>query len=73
MKDILNAIKGLLSSKKGLAALVSALVWGIGKVGLDLPTEAVAGIVAPLMAFILGQGIADHGKEAAKIEAAKPE
>jgi len=27
-------------------------------------------IMAQLMAFVIGQGIADHGKEAAKIEAA---
>jgi hypothetical protein len=35
-----------------------------------LPQDQKLAMTATLMAFILGQGIADHGKEAAKIQAA---
>lgn len=57
-----KAAKGLLSSKKALMAFVSAAVWLGGKVGLDLDTEELAGAVAPMWVYILGQGVADHGK-----------
>lgn len=62
-----KTIKGLLASKKAMMAFLSALVWGIGKLGLDLDTEVLLPIVGPLWAYIFGQGIADLGKERAKI------
>jgi hypothetical protein len=67
-----KATKGLLSSKKAQMAFISALVWGVAKVGLDLPTEHVAGLVAPLWAYIFGQGISDlgKGKKQAELDAA---
>jgi hypothetical protein len=63
MKD---TIKTLLTSKKFLVALAAALVWILGRFGLDLDKEELLGAVTPLWAYVLGQGIADHGKEAAK-------
>lgn len=68
---IWNTVKALLSSKKFVAAMIAALVWLGGKVGLHVDTETLAGIVGPIVAYVLGQGIADHGKEAALI-ASKP-
>jgi hypothetical protein len=68
-----KAAKGLLSSKKALMAFISAGVWALGKAGLDMDTETLAGIVSPLWVYIFGQGIADHGKgkEEKKIEGAE--
>ncbi|TXH41013.1 MAG: hypothetical protein E6Q97_38415 [Desulfurellales bacterium] len=60
-----NVIKGLLSSKKFVAALLAAGVWALGKAGLHIDTETLAGIVTPLLTYIVGQGIADVGKPAA--------
>ena len=67
-----DTVKALLGSKKFLAALIAAIVWVAGKAGLHASTEMVSGIVGPIVAYVLGQGIADHGKEAAKIAAASP-
>jgi len=64
----MNVLKQLLSSKKLVAAAIGVIVAAGGRLGLDLSTEDVALIVGPIVAFILGQGIADHGKEAAKVE-----
>ena len=64
-----KAIKDLLASKKFLVTLVAIIVAVGGKFGLDLNTETVISIVGPLMGFVLGQGLADFGKEKAKIEA----
>ncbi len=68
-KTLLSTLKALLSSKKFVAALIAALVWIAGKVGLDVDTTTMAGIVGPISAYVLGQGIADSGKEAAQITA----
>ncbi len=68
-KTLLATLKALLSSKKFVAALIGALVWLGGKVGLNVDTETMAGIVGPIAAYVLGQGIADSGKEAAQITA----
>lgn len=70
-KLLLQTLKALLQSKKFIAAQIGALVWLGGKVGLSVDTETMAGIVGPIVAYVLGQGIADHGKEAALI-ASKP-
>lgn len=64
-----DVLKTLLTSKKALVAIVAAIVWGGGKIGLHLDNETLLGAVTPLWAYVLGQGIADHGKEAAKVTA----
>lgn len=63
MKDILKA---LLSSKKFVTTLVAIMVWGLGRVGFDVPEEQLLPVVAALVAFVLAQGWSDSGKEAAK-------
>lgn len=64
----MDVIKELLSSKKLVAALIGVVVAVGGRLGLDLSTEDVALVVGPIVAYILGQGIADAGKSRAKIE-----
>jgi hypothetical protein len=65
---MLNALKELISSKKALMAIASAIVAGVAKLGLELDTEAVLTIITPLVSFVIGQGVADLGKEKAKVE-----
>jgi hypothetical protein len=64
-----NATKGLLSSKKAMMAVLSGAVWLIGKAGFHLDTAELAGAVGPLWAYIFAQGVADHGKGKAELEA----
>ena len=64
-----GVLKGLLASKKFVAMIVGLIVIIVGKLGLNLDPEAVTKVVGLIMAYIVGQGIADNGKEAAKVEA----
>lgn len=67
MKD---AIVRLFSSMKFWTAVLG-LVTAIGaKAGFNVDPEVFWGIVGVIMAVIVGQGLTDHGKEAAKITAA---
>ncbi len=68
MKEMLKALIG---SKKFMTALVSCLVGLAAKVGLELSPDEITAILSPALAYIVGQGVADHGKERAKVEAAK--
>lgn len=63
-----KAIRGLLSSKKALMAFISAAVWLGGKAGLDLDATELLPAVAPMWGYVLGQSLADHGKEKALVE-----
>jgi hypothetical protein len=67
--------KALFGSKKAVAALVG-FVMNLAapfarKHGLEgvLTPDAVTSATAMLGTYMLGQGIADHGKEKAKVEA----
>jgi hypothetical protein len=57
-----NALKTILSSKRFLTAVASGVAWGVGKLGLALPTDELFPMIAPLWAYIVTQGLADHGK-----------
>lgn len=65
----MSLIKQLLASKKAIAMIAGVIVAAVGRIGLELPTDAVTQIVAPIVAYILGQGLADAGKEAMKLDA----
>ena len=62
-----GALRSMLSSKKALASLTALIAAGIAK-WLKFPTDEIVVIISPVIAYVLGQGIADHGKEKAKIE-----
>lgn len=68
-----DAMKGLVGSKKFLAAFVSAVVWIAGKLGAELDAEELLPAVAPLWGYILAQMGADWGKEAKKLEGPRPD
>ena len=66
-----KAIADLLQSKKALTAIATVGVGLLGHLGLNMTTADILPLLSPLMAYIVGQGIADHGKERAKIEKAQ--
>jgi hypothetical protein len=66
----MNVVKDMLASKKFIAVLVTIAVWVGGRFGFEVDELTLTPVFAALAAYILGQGIADHGKEAAKITAA---
>jgi len=71
----MDGIKGFMKSKKGIGTLVGMvlnLLVAIGLVPLSGDVErkdVVTGITTLIAAYVVGQGVADHGKERAKIEA----
>jgi hypothetical protein len=64
-----QSLKDLLASKKAIAGIAGAVMILVGRLGLDIDSELVTQFVSLVVAYIVGQGIADHGKEGAKIEA----
>lgn len=69
-KAIKTVVIEILSSKKAVMGLTAALTAGVMKLGLHVDSETVGLIVGPIVAAVIGQGVADHNKEAAKINAA---
>ena len=68
----MQVLKDLFSSKKGLAAMAGVLSIIATSLGFDFLSEtALMQVLGIIGAFIVGQGLADVGKEAAKI--GKPE
>ncbi len=76
MKDILKALKtsivGLVGSRKFMVAVISAIVWVVGKWGVELNAEELIPVVAPLWGYIAAMIGADWGKSGKEIEATKP-
>ncbi len=66
-----KAIADLFKSKKALAAMAAVTVGLVAKLGFEISADELLTFLSPLMAYIVGQGIADHGKERAKIEKAQ--
>ena len=62
-------ITDLFKSKKFLAALAGVVFVIVNKLGLDLDEPTVITIVGLIAAYVIGQGHADTGKEARKLEA----
>ena len=63
-----KAISDLFQSKKALIAIATMLAGGLAHLGWNMTTADILPILSPLMAYIVGQGIADHGKERVKVE-----
>ena len=66
-----KAIIDLCKSKKALIAIATVVAGGLAHLGLNMTTADILPILSPLMAYIVAQGIADHGKERAKVETAR--
>lgn len=65
---MLDAVREMAKSKKFIAAISGTIVAFLATLGLNLPAGDVAAIIGPLVAYIIGQGWADSGKEAVKEE-----
>jgi hypothetical protein len=61
-------MKTLFTSKKFLVALVGLVVATTAHFGLNLDEAAILTLLTPILAYIGAQGIADFGKEKAKVE-----
>ena len=66
-----KVLADLFKSKKALAAVAAVFTAAAAKLGWDVTTDELMPILSPLMVYIVGQGIADHGKESAKVKAAQ--
>lgn len=66
---IKGLILGLLGSKKFIVLVSGLIVTGIAKYKINLDPLMVQGMLAALVAYLLGQGIADSGKGAAEVAA----
>ena len=60
--ELRSGLKGLVGSKKFLAAIISCVVWIGGRFGAELDAEELLPAVAPLWGYILAQMGADWGK-----------
>lgn len=60
-------LKDLLSSKKFFVAMISTIAWVLGRLGWHVDAIQMTEAVMPLYLFVIAQGVADHGKEAARI------
>lgn len=61
----------LFSSKKFIAALIEVVLIVLTHFGINIPIEVALGLFSPISLYIVGQAIADHGKEKAKVENGK--
>jgi len=60
-KDMLTDFAG---SKKAMVFLASVIVWATTKAGLHLTTDELTPYLVLASGYLVGQGIADHGKSA---------
>ena len=65
-------IKSLFSSKKFVVMASSVVAYTASRAGLDVSQEAANTAMGVVGAYLVGQGIADHGKEAQKVRAQTP-
>ena len=66
-----EAIGAMFKSKKFIAAIAGVIVAIFGNFGIDIPPDELIAIMSPIIAYIVGQGVADQGKEKAKVEKGK--
>jgi hypothetical protein len=66
-----HLLKAALESKKLAATLVSVLCWIATRLGWDLASAELLVLVGAIQSYVLAQGWADKGKEAAKLTAAE--
>ena len=63
-------LKELFGSKKFAGMVVAILVFLVGRLGFEVDPGTMETVTATIMAWVISQGWADSGKEAAKIVAA---
>ncbi len=68
-KAFLKTLTVLAASRKFQVAILSALVWAGGKIGLKLDVSDLLPVVGPLWLYIFGVAIEDVGKAKAVVQA----
>ncbi len=66
---IKNLLLGFIGSKKFVAMVAGMVVTLLAKYKFNVDQTTVEGLIGIVMAYVLGQGIADHGKGAAEVQA----
>ena len=64
---MIDSVSRMLRSKKFIAAVLATILGMTAHVVFKVPTGDIAPLILPLLTFVLGQGIADVGKEAERI------
>ncbi len=67
-KAIKPVLGQILTSKKALATIAAIIIWALAQAGVMATPEQVLPLLGVIAAFVTGQGIADIGKEAKKVE-----
>lgn len=68
MSTILSVLKDLVGSKKFLTTLASIIGYAAARLGFSVPSDEILKLLALTVApYLVAQGIADHGKEAAQV------
>lgn len=67
MSAIWLTAREFLTSKKFIVAVAGVVLATAGKYNLNLDPDSVQNIVYVIVAYLIGQGWADSGKEAAKV------
>jgi hypothetical protein len=70
---IKNLILGYIGSKKFVALVAGGIVTLLAKYKFEADPLVIQGLIAMIVAYLVGQGIADNGKEAAKVKPAQVE
>jgi hypothetical protein len=60
---MLDVLKQFVASKKAVAAIAGVVTLLAGRIGLDMSPELSLEITGVVIAYLLGQGLADIGKE----------
>lgn len=66
---LLEGLEENIASKKTQLAIFGVLCTALAHFGLHLDPKVIAELVGPIVFGVLGHGLADHGKEAAKVRA----
>lgn len=61
-RTIWTVVRDMLMSKKFLTMISGVIVAGAAKIGLEMSADTVALLIAPIISYVLGQGVADIGK-----------
>jgi hypothetical protein len=63
----MKTLRSLLSSKKFIVLIAATAVYVLSRFGLEVAQEDAERVVLLASAYLVGQGLADVGKEAAKL------
>lgn len=71
MSIILRFLAAIAGSKKATATVATVVFLFLAplltRIGVTVTADEVEKVIALVIAYVVGQGIADHGKEAAKV------